>query len=417
MGRAEHGGMKIPRRVLVNGGLAVVIVAALVVAGILLFKPFSATNASATGTRLTGTVQQGTVSSTISASGAIAEARDVSANFGVSGTISGVDVAVGQTVTAGQALGTLDTTDLQATVNTDYTALVYANQDLAAAEAQPGAQVSQINQAKQSVSQARNTYNEAKANLAKATLTAPIAGLVIAVNGEVGGTSGGSVGGGNNSSSDSNSSSGSDFVTIADVSSYVVKANIAEADIAKVTVGQAATITFPALTGTTATAKVTAISPTASTSNSVVTYATTITLDKLPDGVRLGQTAQVAITIASSASDALYVPAAAITTANGTSTVKVVDAKTGKVVVTDVTLGVVGDEGTEIKTGLKAGETIVIGTVSQNTTTGTNTGLNGRTGGRGGFGGFGGTGGTFTGGGGNGGGNGGFGGNRTGSNG
>lgn len=398
--------MKIPRRVLINGGLAVVIVAALVIAGILLFKPFSATNASATGTQLTGTVQQGTVSSTISASGAIAEVRDVNANFTVSGTIASVDVAVGSTVTAGQALGTLDTTDLAATASTDYTAYVYANQDLVAAEAQPNAQVSQINQAKQSVSQARNTYNEAKANLAKATLTAPIAGLVIAVNGEVGSTSGsssssssgsGGSGGSGASSSSSSSSSSTAFVTIADVSSYIVTANIAEADIAKVTVGQAAAITFPALTGTTATAKVTAISPTATSSNSVVTYATTITLDKIPDGLRLGQTAEVAITISTSADDALYVPAAAITTANGTSTVKVVDAKTKKVVVTDVTLGVVGDDGTEIKTGLTAGETIVIGTVAATTTT---TGTTG-TGTRGGFGGFGGTGGGF---GGNGGG-------------
>lgn len=387
--------MKIPRRVLINGGLAVVIVAALVVAGILLFKPFSASNASATGTQLTGTVQQGTVSSTVSASGAIAEARAVDANFAVSGTIATVDVAVGSTVTAGQALGTLDTTDLAATANTDYTALVYANQDLVAAEGQPNAQVSQINQAKQQVTQARATYNQAKANLAKATLTAPIAGLVIAVNGEVGSATGGS--GANNSSSSSSTA----FVTIADVSSYVVTTNIAEADIAKVTVGQAASITFPALSGTTATAKVTSISPTATSSNSVVTYATTITLDKIPAGLRLGQTAQVAITIASSAADALYVPAAAITTANGASTVKVVDAKTKKVIVTDVTLGVVGDQGTEIKTGLTAGETIVIGTVLP-TTTGTNTGTG--TGNRGGFGGFGGFGG-------NGGGNGGFRGN------
>lgn len=421
--------MKIPRRVLINGGLAVVIVAALVIAGILLFKPFSATNASATGTQLTGTVQQGTVSSTVSASGSISEARNVSADFGVSGTIASVDVAVGSTVTAGQVLGTLDTTDLSATASTDYTAYVYANQDLAAAEAQPNAQVSQINQAKLSVSQARTTYNQAKANLAKATLTAPISGLVIAVNGEVGGTTGGSgssgssggTGGsggssgsaasGSSGSSSSSASSSSAFVTIADVSSYVVTTNIAEADIAKVTVGQAATITFPALTGTTATAKVTAISPTATSSNSVVTYATTITLDKIPAGVRLGQTAEVAITIASSAADALYVPAAAITTVNGTSTVKVVDATTKKTVVTAVTLGVVGDAGTEITSGLKAGETIVIGTVAPTTTTGTGTGTG--TGTRGGFGGFGGTGGP----GGFGGGGFGGGGNRNGNNG
>jgi macrolide-specific efflux system membrane fusion protein len=405
--------MKIPRRVLINGGLAVVIVVALVIAGILLFKPFPAAGAGAVGTLLTGTVQQGTVSSTVSASGSISEVRDVTAGFGVSGTIASVDVAVGSTVTAGQTLGTLDTTDLQATASTDYTAYVYANQDLAAAEAQPNAQVSQINQAKLSASQARTTYNHAKANLAQATLTAPISGLVIAVNGEVGGSaggtgssssssgasgSGGSATGSSSGSSGSGSSSGSAFVTIADISSYVVTTNIAEADIAKVTVGQAATITFPALTGTTATAKVTAISPTATTSNSVVTYATTITLDKIPAGLRLGQTAEVAITIASSAPDALYVPAAAITTANGTSTVKVVDAKTDKTVVTDVTLGVVGDDGTEIKTGLTAGETIVIGTVAPTTTTGTNTGTGTRTGTRGGFGGFGGGTGGFPGG-------------------
>jgi len=373
--------MKIPRRVLLNGGLAVVIVAALVVAGILLFKPFSAANADSTGTQLTGTVQQGTVSSTISASGAIAEVRDVNANFAVSGTIATVDVAIGSTVTAGQTLGTLDTSELQATVNTDYTALVYANQDLAAAQAQPGAQVSQINQAKQQVAQARAAYNEAKANLAKATLTAPIAGLVTAVTGEVGAATGGTGASGSGSSA---------FVTIADVSSYVVTTNIAEADIAKVTVGQAATITFPALPGTTATAKVTSISPTATSSNSVVTYATTITLDKIPTGLRLGQTAQVAVTIATSGPDALYVPAAAITTSNGTSTVKVVDPKTKKVTVTEVTLGVVGDEGTEIKTGLKAGDTIVIGTVVPSNGSGSNNSGTTGTDKRGGFGGPGG---------------------------
>ena len=167
--------MKIPRRVLINGGLAVVIVAALVVAGILLFKPFSAANASATGTQLTGTVQQGTVSSTISASGAIAEVRDATANFAVSGTIATVDVAVGSTVTAGQTLGHPRHLRAGDRRHRGYTAYVYANQELAAAQAQPGAQVSQINQAKQQVAQARATYNEAKANLAKAALTAPIA--------------------------------------------------------------------------------------------------------------------------------------------------------------------------------------------------------------------------------------------------
>ena len=104
-----------------------------------------------------------------------------------------------------------------------------------------------------------------------------------------------------------------------------VSANIAEADIASVTVGQTATVTFPAMTGVTAAATVTAIAPTGTASNSVVTFPTTVTLSTIPPGLRLGQSAQVAITTKSSAADALYVPAAAITTtAAGDSSVKVV---------------------------------------------------------------------------------------------
>jgi macrolide-specific efflux system membrane fusion protein len=393
--------MKNPRRALLNGGLAVVIVAALAVAGILLFKPFSATTASATGTQLTSTVQQGTVSSTVSASGAIDPASTTSVSFAVSGTITSVDVAVGQTVAVGQALGAIDATSLQATVNADYQAYVYAGQDLTAAETAANPQVSQINSAKLSRTQALNTYTAAKTQLAETTLTSPVAGLVVAVNGTVGGSSGGSSSstgtGSASSSSSSTSSSNSGFVTIADVSHDIVTANIAEADIANVTVGQTATVTFPAMTGVTATAKVTAIAPTATASNSVVTYATTITLDSVPAKVRLGQTATVAITVATSASTALYVPAAAITTASdGTSTVKVVDSKTGATSAVPVTTGVIGDAGTEIKSGLTAGETIVIGTVSASTstsTTGTGAGAGGGFGGAGG--GFGGAGGGF----------------------
>ena len=388
--------MKIPRRVLINGGLAVVIVAALVIAGIVLFKPFSATNASSTATQLTGTVQQGTVSSTISASGSIAEARDVNVNFGVSGTIASVAVAVGQTVTAGQTLGTLDTTDLppRSTPTTPHTSTPTR---ICRSHAQPNAQVSQINQAKQSVSQTKNTYNAAKADLAKATLTAPIAGLVIAVNGEVGSTSGSSSNSSGSSgvraapgSSSSSSSSSSAFVTIADVSSYVVTTNIAEADIAKVTVGQAADDHLPRAHRH---------------HRDRQGHGDLPDRDELELGGHLRHHDHARQDPRWSAPRpdrrgrhhdrdqrrrrALRSGGGDHHRPNGTSTVKVVDAKTKKTVVTTVTLGIVGDDGTEIKTGLTAGETIVIGTVAPTTTTGTTTG----TGTRGGFGGFGGTGG------------------------
>jgi hypothetical protein len=173
-----------------------------------------------------------------------------------------------------------------------------------------------------------------------------------------------------------------------------VSANIAEADIASVTLGQKATVSFPAVTGVSAAATVTAIAPTGTASNSVVTYPTTVTLASIPKGLRLGQSAQVSITTKSSPPDALYVPAAAITTtSSGASTVKV-RGSAGTTTTVPVTLGIVGNAGTQIVSGLRAGQTVVLGTATP-TNNGTRSGNgngnfnNGRPG-RGGFGGFGG---------------------------
>ena len=404
--------MKFRKSVVVNSALAIVVVGAL--AGTYFFV-FPVSNSSNAATQLTSTVQQGVVSNTITATGSTAPVTEETSSFAVSGVIASVNVSLGQTVTAGQILGTLQTGPLQQIVNNDSTLSsqarsLYANasSELAAVEAAPvtanstTAQfISSTNSAKQQVATAldqvtTNTQNLARdqTNLANATLTAPMAGVVIALNDSVGQT----VGSGSSSSSTtesasvtaasgtSSASSGSSFATIANISAMTVSASIAEADIASVTVGQKAVVTFPAVPGQTAEATVTAIAPTATTSNSVVTYATTITLASIPTGLRLGQTAAVAITTKSSAADALYVPAAAITMANGVSTVKVVGS-TGKITPVTVTLGIIGTAGTQILTGLKAGQTVSLGVLAATTTGTPGTGRTGFGGNGGGFGG------------------------------
>jgi macrolide-specific efflux system membrane fusion protein len=405
--------MKFSRPVVINTVLiAVIVIAAASV--LIIFNPFGAKTAAAT-TQLTGTVEQGVVSTTITASGSIAPVREVDAAFGASGTVASVKVALGATVTKGEVLGTLATADLSTAVSNAKTSLyhdyILLNDDkaaLTAAEKSPGGNVDQaqqqVFQQEDTVASAQTAVTTAEEALDDATLRSPIAGLVVAVNDQDGDTVSGTnssssgSGGDNNASNSSDASdSSSAFMTIADVTTFTVTADVAEADIANVAVGQAAEISFPAITGASSKALVTAIAPTGTASNSIVTYATTITLTDPPKNLRIGQTADVTITTKSSKSDALYVPAAAITTANGVSTVKVV--KNGKTTPVTVTLGIVGDDGTQILTGLTAGETIVIGTVSTATTTNTGTtgttGTTGRFGGGGfGGGGFGGTGGT-----------------------
>ena len=376
--------MKISRPVLVNTSLGIVIAGA-IAAGLVILLPAQA-NTSTEATQLTSTVQQGVVSSTITASGSVAAVREVNANFAVSGTIATVDVALGTTVTAGQQLGTLETTALDKEVSAAQTALTRAKADLVVANtavstatadaasadqqtASGSAQEltsakSQVLDAKDKVTDATDALATAQANRSSAVLTSPIDGLVTAVGGTVGDSTGSSTG---STESAGGTTTSTGFVTVADVSAMPMTAAIAVADIALVAVGQTAAVTFPALTDATATATVTAIAPTGTTSNSVVTYSTTITLDAIPTGLRLGQTAEVTITTVSSADDALYVPTAAITTAtDGTSTVDVIG-DDDEVTTTTVELGVVGDAGTEITSGLEAGQTIVLGEVAATT--------------------------------------------------
>lgn len=396
--------MKFSRPVVIN----TVLIAVIVIAGasaVIIFHPFTGTTAAAT-TQLTGTVEQGVVSTSITASGSIAAKQEVNAAFGASGTIATVNVALGATVTQGEVLGTLQTADLSTAVTNSKTSMSHANTLLSAdrtalANAQATGQntqqaLQQLYSQEDTVANAKTALTTAQENLAAATLTAPIAGLVVAVNGQVGGTTSGTNSSssssnsgtttgntGNTTSSSSSSSSSAAFMTIADVSKFTITAAIAEADIANVKVGQAARISFPAIAGASSKATVTAIAPTGTASNSIVTYASTITLTDPPKNLRIGQTGDVTITTSSTSASALYVPAAAITMANGVSTVKVI--KNGKTTALAVTTGLVGDAGTQIKSGLTAGETIVIGTVSTATTS--TTGTTGTTGTGGGFGG------------------------------
>ncbi|MCU1526753.1 MAG: hypothetical protein JWP75_516, partial [Frondihabitans sp.] len=330
--------MRVARPVLANIVLVVVILTALVAGVIYLTHPFHS-SASAAAIQLTSTVQKGVVSATISASGSIAPVHEVSSSFAVAGTVATVAVKPGDVVPAGALLGTLDTSSFSAALASARTKLSNANSQLAyataslasatTAAAQPPAPSptshsgptsgsspsqgtssgqnsvasaqSQVASAASQVSTAQDAVDSATGNLAAATLTAPISGVVIAVSGAPGsraqaGSPALAVSPSGTASTQAGSSTPSGWATIADTTILTVTANIAEADITSVTVGQAATVAFPALSGVSTPAKVTAIAPTATSSSSVVSYAATLTLDAVPKNLRLGQSAQVTIT-------------------------------------------------------------------------------------------------------------------------
>jgi multidrug efflux pump subunit AcrA (membrane-fusion protein) len=180
-------------------------------------------------------------------------------------------------------------------------------------------------------------------------------------------------------------------MTLSDNASLEVVAGFPEASAVKIKVGQPAQVTLSALTSTSVSGEVTAVSPTASVVSIVVTYAVTVSLTGPPADVQPGMSATVAVVVAS-APNVLELPSSAITTTGALSTVELL--KNGKQTLTDITVGLVGDSTTQIASGLTVGEVVVepsvtvSGTGTGTSSTGTRTGVGGLFGGGGGFGGF-----------------------------
>ncbi len=334
-------------------------------------------------------VTRGTVVSSVSASGSVASSKSRDLGFGASGTVDSIKVQAGDKVKKGKVLATLDDASASDSLRSAKAALDAAE---AGDTSTPTGYSGYV--------QAKTAYAAAQRTLDGTKLTAPFAGTVIAVNGSVGGSSSGSSssssatssGGGTTtggsstgSSSSTASSSGGGFITVADTSELEITGEFTESDVAKVKKGQVASVTFDAMRGEQASGKVTAIDQTSTTSNNVVQYGVTVSLSEPPAGLRIGATATVQVTVAR-ADDVLYLPTAAVRTAGGQSTVTVLDK--GEKVSRTVRVGVQGDAGTEISSGLAEGDQVVIATTGTGTGTGFPTGR--FPGGGGGFGGGGG---------------------------
>lgn len=111
------------RRYVLYGGL----LGAVLLSGSFAYGALSPAGTKTATSSRTVTVQTGSVSQTVSVDGSLAPAADVTLNFGTSGTITEIDVAAGDAVTAGQVLAKLDPAKAQ-------TALDIANLNLTGAQ-------------------------------------------------------------------------------------------------------------------------------------------------------------------------------------------------------------------------------------------------------------------------------------------
>lgn len=225
--------------------------------------------------------------------------------------------------------------------------------------------------AKGSLTNAQESLVLAKANLANAQtnwantrLYAPVSATVAAIANEVGVNAGSTTAG---------SSGASGFIVLTNLTGLQVKASFAEADIVSLKAGQAATFSFDAIASATAQGTVLSIAPLSnSSSGSVTTYTVTFSLDSAPAEVKPGMTAQATVVTADS-QGVLAVTSSALTQRGGTYFVTMKPTKVGVAGVRrTVTIGLKGDSATEITSGLKEGDQVVLRTTTSSSSTANN---------------------------------------------
>jgi multidrug efflux pump subunit AcrA (membrane-fusion protein) len=226
--------------------------------------------------------------------------------------------------------------------------------------------------------EAELTVKSARQEVRETTLRAPISGTIASVSGSVGETvSGGSAGGGTSEAgaggatggeSTGGESSGSAFMVVAQLHRLKMEVSFSESDIGKVREGQTATVSIDSMEGTELAGEVTKVSVLPSEgSTSVVEYPATILLSQSAKGLRAGMSASAEVVV-EQVKNAVTVPTEAITGAGSRKTVTVKEG--GKEVTKTVTTGLEGDETTEVVSGLKAGQTLVLPEVTVATATG-----------------------------------------------
>jgi len=301
-------------------------VAALGAAGAVMLAAGPDTKSTASTDRTVERVSSGDVT----AKGTVQPVTTQSLSFAISGTVTSVTVKAGDAVAKGQELARIDQADAKEAVANAEDDLSEAQASLTALQASasataspsscasstpaPGSSgsssgtgstsgtggsgggssscgttaktgggtqnfISSILSAKQSVNTKTAALAKAKRELAGTVITAPVAGKILSVTIKVGDTA------------------KSNVITVGVVSTMVVKASFSEADVVSLTLGQTANVTLPG-NDATYTAKVTQIAQTGTTSSNLVTYAVLLTFDKVPDGILVGQSANVTVSAA-----------------------------------------------------------------------------------------------------------------------
>lgn len=408
------------RRRRIPWGYIALLVAVLAVAGYLVYSAVG--RSGGTVRYVTQAAARGTLTVAVAGNGSVVSDKSSTVDPNISGTVTQLQVALGGHVKTGQLLFVVDSPQQDANVaqaRASYKqsissvekaeqSVMQADNDLdtlrskqasnpaAVTDAQIDIATQNVEAADTGLSAAKSSrtasllnYRQAQATAAQRRVTASTDGYVTTLNVQNGdqlGTSRTS-----STAAASSSSGGSAPIVISDLSMLQAQVQIAETDRPKVKLGQVVSLTFDPVPSLTLTGKVAEIDAVGTSSQGVVTYGVTISFDVQDKRLSPGMTTSASIATLVRTNVILVPNAAVKTDSSGASYVQVLANANAQPQNVTVGVGVANDSQTEITSGLKGGEEVVVQTIQPNattTTSGSTSGLGilgGRGAGGGGF--------------------------------
>jgi multidrug efflux pump subunit AcrA (membrane-fusion protein) len=302
------------------------------------------------------TVSTGTIRQSVSATGALAPAKEEELNFGAAGQVTKVAVKAGEHVKKGQALAKIDSATLKSTV-------AQAKSSVASARAKVDddgtndATDTQLSADKTALKAAKNQRASAKSQLRDATLRSPIAGAVAEVDLTRGQTvSGSSSGTGNTGAQGSDSSGSSAQVLVISTDKWIVDATVDASSVGQIKKGDQAQLT---VTGATQTVygTIKSIGLVSSSTSGTASYPVVVDVTGAQKGLHDGASVTATL-IYKQLSNVLVVSQTALHRNNGGTYVEQV--VNGKTVNTTVTTGLSSGGQVQIKSGISSGAQIVV---------------------------------------------------------
>ena len=264
----------------------------------------------------TGKVELGNIEQVVSATGALSAVKTVQVGTQVSGLLAGIFADFNDRVTKGQLLARIDPTlqeqavrDAQAQLERAQAQLRQAQQeynrnaplarDKFISASEFGTVQVNLSVAQASVKSAQVTLDRARQNLSYTNIYAPISGVVVERNVDVGQTVAASL------------SAPTLFLIAQDLSQMQILASVDESDISSIKEGQPVKFTVQSYAGRTFTGTVEQVRLQSKTTDNVVSYTAVVTLANTDGTLLPGMTATVEF-ITGSATNVLTVPNAAL---------------------------------------------------------------------------------------------------------